>query len=167
MKIVQDYLDHRPNLFDDGLGHVDKIILHDPGNNQSYAQVRRWFETTSRVGCYHDIIEGDTVYQIVPHDKRVFHAGTFEYSEFWPELGTTGNQNKYSLGICCIRNTNAFETASRYVAQLLKDYQLRFANSVLTHYQLSTKKIDPIELHGDMYTLFLDEVAKFYTGFRI
>lgn len=166
MKIVKDYLTHRPNLFDDNLTRIDKFILHDPGNNQSYSQVRRWLETTSRVGCYHDVIEGDTVYQLVPHDKRVFHAGTFEFSDHWPEIGTNGTQNRFSLGICGIRNTNCWETGAKYIAYLLKEYGLGFTNRVNTHYQLSTLKTDPIELQGNMFNLFLDEVAKYYTGFN-
>jgi len=165
VKIITDFIAQRPNLFDNREPVIKKIILHDPGNNQTYSQLRRWFETTSRYGCYHDIIEGDTVYQIVPYNKRAFHAGTFDFSEFWPEMGTLGFQNNNSLGVCGIRNHNSWEVGARHIANLLTQYDL-MPKDVLCHYHLTKSKTDPIELRGEFYSTFLDEVTHYWTEFN-
>jgi len=111
---------------------VQKIILHDPGNDWTAEQLI--------------LIEGDTVYHLIDHKKRAFHAGTKEDSYLWRDLPRQGWQNAYSLGVCMTRPGWCLETLASYVEGLCLFHNLDPFTDVLCHYQIASNKSDPIQL---------------------
>ena len=130
---------------------VQKIILHDPGNNWTAEQLIQYFNhpRNVRYGSYHDVLEGDTVYHLIDHKKRAFHAGTKEESELWRDLPRQGWQNAYSLGICMTRPGWCLETLASYVEGLCLLHNLDPFTDVLCHYQIASEKTDPIKLQDN------------------
>ena len=162
---VEAYLPKdKRNVFDPRrIVRVQKIILHDPGSEHNAKQLIKYFNDpkNTRPGSYHDVIEGDTVYHLIEHTYRAIHAGTFEFSQLWPEVGEKGVQNAYSLGVCLIRGRLHFPTVAEYLERLCLKYNLDPFTDILCHYHLSHFKTDPIALfdHAE-YKRLIEMVAK-------
>jgi len=141
---------------------VQKIILHDPGSEHNAKQLINYFNDpkNTRPGSYHDIIEEDTVYHLIDHTYRAIHAGTFEYSMMWPEIGTSGTQNAYSLGVCITKGHFHFPTVAKYLEDACIKYDLDPFTDILCHYHLSHFKTDPeILLDYTEYKKLIEMVA--------
>jgi N-acetylmuramoyl-L-alanine amidase CwlA len=141
---TQDKLwDTRPVL------KVEKIVLHDPANDQSAQQVINYLNSPANKGCfgYHDIIQSDIIYHFTPYNLRATHAGAFYPTELWTR-GRCGTQNAYSLGICIIRPGADWDFVGRHIGQLCAQYDLHPLDDVLCHFHLHETKTDPLYFYG-------------------
>lgn len=125
---------------------VKKLVLHDPGNNQSAKQVISWFENPSndRHGSYHEIIARRTIYHLIPFDEIAHHAGKLERSESWWEMGTSGMQNHFSLGICLIREGFDLKFVASELSLLCNRFGLHPYRDIFCHFEIDSLKTDPL-----------------------
>jgi N-acetylmuramoyl-L-alanine amidase CwlA len=128
---------------------VEKIVLHDPGNEQTAQQVIQYLNSEHNhhnVG-YHDIIEGNEIFHFTPYNLRATHAGAFYPTEHWSR-GRTGTQNAYSIGVCVIRPGSDWDFVGRHIAKLCARYDLHPLDDVLCHFQIHDSKQDPAYFYG-------------------
>jgi N-acetylmuramoyl-L-alanine amidase CwlA len=137
---------------------VRKLVLHDPGNEQTAQQVLEWFNNpdNKRMGSYHDIIEGRRVFGLIPYNELAYHAGTFEYCPHWPEIGQSGMQNHFSLGICLIRGQFEVQTVVSHLTKLCQEFHLNPHKDILCHYHIDSNKKDPQIFYVNQ--LYLEEI---------
>jgi hypothetical protein len=165
MQIVERWLPRdKKNVFDTRpVKCVKKLILHDPGVNVSADRLIEYFRDPKNVrpGSYHDVIQDDTIFHLIPYSNRAIHAGTFETSEVWPEIADSGLQNAYSLGICIIRGHYHKPTIAAHLRKLCLLFDLDPFTDILCHYQISSKKTDPILLQDKtIYADLIREIAE-------
>jgi len=133
---------------------VEKIILHDPGNEQNASQVIRYLNSPANTHkvAYHDIIEHNQVFNFYPHHETAWHAGARFATPLW-DRGSVGTQNRFSLGICVIRNKIDLDFFATYLGQLCRKHDLHPMDDILCHFQIHPTKDDP--------RIFFDDQARF------
>ena len=161
MRVPSKLWDNRPII------KVEKIILHDPGNNQTAAQLISWLNSPQNTHCvgYHDIIEGHEIYGFTPHNLRAVHAGVFQPTELWTR-GRTGTQNAYSLGVCITRQMQDWDFVGKYLERLCARHDLHPMDDVMCHFQINCDKSDPQQWY-DHLVEFRDWLAMIATGVQV
>jgi N-acetylmuramoyl-L-alanine amidase len=90
---VVERLEPSPN-FDErtGLARPDMIILHYTGMQFSHEAIHRLCDPKARVSCHYVVLETGSIIQLVPENKRAWHAGV----SVW---GGDTDINSRSIGI--------------------------------------------------------------------
>lgn len=141
---------------------IDKIILHDPGNNQNMEQVIAWFENpkNERFGSYHEIIQGSVSEILIPANEIAYHAGTFADTGVWSEPTKNGTQNLFAYGLCFVRPELDLGYVAQRVWQLVRNFGLDPRRDVFTHAMIDPGKTDPIVFQDRaVWEKFLSDVA--------
>ena len=137
-----------PN-FDDRMLPITMIVLHYTGMTDAQAAIDRLCDPAAKVSCHYLVAEDGTVLEMVPEDKRAWHAGKSHWRK-WNDI------NSASIGIEIVNPGHEFgyrpfpdaqiDAVVRLVHELKDRHQITRGN-VVGHSDIApARKRDPGEL---------------------
>jgi len=157
-KIKSQYFDERPSG-----AQIDTIIIHSMVAPEPVAAALRFSATHCKscldhyeVSAHYMIERRGEVWQLVPEDKRAWHAG--ESSMPFDDDSRTG-VNAFSIGIelLCSEEEPATEAQYRSLIELIADILSRYnIKNVLGHVHIAPdRKDDPLGFDWDKFRSML------------
>lgn len=137
-----------PN-FDEREQPITMIVLHYTGMQDAQSAIDRLCDPDAKVSCHYLVDEDGTVVEMVPEDKRAWHAGK-SYWRDWSDI------NSASIGIEIVNPGHEFgyrpfpdaqiDAVVRLVAEIKDRHQITRGN-VVGHSDIApARKRDPGEL---------------------
>lgn len=146
MKIIQ-----KPSLhFDERKSDIDMIVFHATATNSIDETLSIFIEKEDggRVSSHYVIDRDGTVYQVIPEDKRAWHAGVSAWGDITEDI------NSHSIGIefqCPALGERTFtdfskeqiQAGTELCADIMKRYHIKPEN-VVAHSDIApNRKFDP------------------------
>lgn len=146
MKIIQKLSSH----FDERKADIDMIVLHATATNSIEETLSIFIEKEDggRVSSHYVIDRDGTIYQVIPEEKRAWHAGVSSWREITEDI------NSHSIGVefqCPAAGERSFMDFSNEQISagliLCKDIMARYGikpENVVAHSDIAPdRKFDP------------------------